>query len=59
MAGACLEKCEGSYGALSDCGEKPEPKPKEEEESCDSDKDPDPDPLTPDCTFQKWKAGKC
>ena len=57
-SGACFEKCEGQFGALSDCGSQtPNPIPKPPEPSV-----PEPSGVCPDgtpCTFEKWKRGEC
>ncbi len=56
LSGACFEKCEGKYGALSNCKDEPE---KISEDGQCADKPPEPDSLTPECTFAKWEAGLC
>ena len=56
-AGACMAKCEGQYGALSQCENKKQEPPKQEEK-CPA-KEPEADPNNPDCTFDKWKNGEC
>ena len=56
LAGACITKCEEQYGALSQC-ENEKPKIPEKEDCPLEDKKADPN--NPECTFEKWRAGKC
>ena len=58
LSGPCLIKCEEKYGALSEC-QPPPPPPEPEQCPPEKKKDPEPSPLTPECTFEKWKAGQC
>lgn len=52
----CIRKWE-TY--MSQCPNKqPDPSCSKEGKICPP-KQPEPDPLTPDCTFEKWKLGKC